>query len=100
MSHQIPTALENDLPNELAVELANRSESSIAFADDPEFVNDNFAPGLIRGEPKHNDSYLFSVIKIGYAMKAARISNPKYRSFSDLFRKRHSRKHRSRAKFR
>lgn len=65
------------LPNQLAVDLANRTDElpsvSPAFAE-------NFSPGNKRGDASHNDSYLTSSVEFSYA----------FMSHSDNF---HKKKH-------
>lgn len=55
-----------ELPNSLAVALANRTDELPSI--NPAFA-ENFTPGNKRGDSKHNDSYLSSSIDMSYAIK-------------------------------
>lgn len=53
------------LANPLAAELANRTDE---FTADPGF-SANYQPGSKRGDPTHNDSYIFSTVSFSYVIK-------------------------------
>jgi len=54
-----------ELPNSLSVALANRSDE---LNLDQGFAN-NFAPGNKRGDPTHNDSYMFMTVSVSYVFR-------------------------------
>ncbi|MCB0428672.1 MAG: hypothetical protein H6585_11065 [Flavobacteriales bacterium] len=70
------TYVDPSLLSSTAAELANRTAERIAIdgTDDP-LTETYYEPGDKRGDPKHNDSYFFGVLKVGYAMPARRSSS-------------------------
>jgi hypothetical protein len=68
-------AAPEQLGNPLAAELANRTDE---FSEDPS-VNANYRPGSKRGDPSHNDSYVFSAVTFSYVIKGRPAFNkPRY----------------------
>lgn len=57
---------ESELPNPLAVALANRTDEKNNLT--PDFAM-NFTPGNKRGDANHNDSYLSTSIEMGYVFR-------------------------------
>jgi hypothetical protein len=55
----------SDLPNSLAVALANRTQAVTSNAE----TAANYAPGNKRGDPTHNDSYIFTTINFSYVFR-------------------------------
>jgi hypothetical protein len=56
------------LPNQDAINLAN--QTSFAYALDPTLPHpNNYAPGAIRGDPTHNDSYLTMTFTYSYVLR-------------------------------
>jgi hypothetical protein len=56
------------LPSDLAVQMAN--QTAYAYALDPNLPDPrNYAPGSIRGDPTHNDSYLTMTFTYSYVLR-------------------------------
>jgi hypothetical protein len=62
------------LPNATAVALANRTQQS---GSDPLFAA-NFLPGNKRGDPSHNDAYIFTTVNFSYVFKGRSVYNGRY----------------------
>jgi len=55
----------SELSSQLAIDLANQS----AYTDADDAILANFAPGEKRGDPTHNDTYLFMTASYGYVLR-------------------------------
>ena len=84
------------LPNATSIALANQYSPS--FANDPSYPHaNNYSPGSKRGDPTHNDSYLFSTFNYSYVIKGrSKFSKSRYSSY---FKSRKYKKRKVRAQF-
>ncbi len=82
----------SDLPNPTSIAMANQSLK--AYMDDPSLPHpNNYEPGNKRGDPTHNDSYIFSTISYSYVIKGNWVKR-RYPWIWSLYRKYHKRKDR------
>ena len=83
-----------DLPNAVAVNMANQSQQ--AFLENPSLPHpNNYEPGSKRGDPTHNDTYVFSTISYSYVIKGNWVRR-KYKDYFKYYKLYHKRKDRAR----
>jgi hypothetical protein len=94
-----PVAIQNGNNSgtgDVAAALSNRSAEVLTEPLDLS----NFGTVDKRGDPKHNDSYMFVQLKIGYALRAKRKPGKQgLTSFADIFKKSNKRKFGTRPKY-
>lgn len=70
----------SDLPNNISVQLSNQSVT--AFQNDPTLPHpNNYSPGSKRGDPTHNDSYIFSTFSYSYMIKGTSMTKKRYKKY-------------------
>jgi hypothetical protein len=88
------------LPNQQSVDMANQSHFVLTNSSEPSLQNygppSNLTNGK-RGDPTHNDSYMFTMVSYSYVIKGkSKFSKARYKSY---FRKGKYKKRKIRAKF-
>ena len=82
------------LPSQLAIDMANQTGFVYTPADD---IYYSFQPGSKRGDPTHNDSYMYTMASYSYVIRGkSKFSRARYKSY---FRKGKYKKRKIRAKF-
>lgn len=87
------------LPNQTSIDLANQSSMSL-YLSNPELGYahpNNYLPGMKRGDPTHNDSYLITTFNYSYVVRGrSKFSKSRYSSY---FKSKRYKKRKVRAKF-